>query len=122
MQRLIENFDNGMKRFCEEYESLEKRIETSRVKMEEEEEAMIYIKAEIKTLIGDIDDEARRIVTEGVEYTPPDGPPSLVKLSYALQELYTRKVSLKLLENEHERYSSIMEATHKQAEEEKMNQ
>ena len=109
-----------MRKFCEEYEALDERIVSVREMLDKEVSAKAFIKNDIDGLMREVEDESRRIVEEGEAYTPPDGPPALVKLSFALQELYTRKVSQKLLETELARLTSIMEATHKQSEEHKM--
>jgi len=120
MMNLIEKYDEMMRLFCEEYESLEERLVSTQEKLDRETTAIAYIKEDISNLVGEVDEEARKVVEEGDSYSPPKGPPAMVKLSYALQAMYTHKVSHKLLETEMEQLNAIMEATHRRAEESKM--
>lgn len=121
MSSAIEHYEAKMVEFITEYEELTDRIATLGGKVDKENEALIYIKEDIANITKEVEDDARNIQELGTEYVKPDGPPPMVKLSYALQLMYTVKVSLTLLETEHTRLKTILEMTLKRAEDSKMD-
>lgn len=121
MQSLIDEYQNKMEEFITEFESLLERIASIGEKVEEEKEAIEYIKGDIDDITKEVGEDARNIEELGTSYVKPEGPPPLVKLSFALQLMYSRKVSLTLLETEYKRLGMIHELTLKRAEESRMD-
>lgn len=109
-----------MAAFINEYSTLIERISSIGGKVDKEAESIEYIKEDIESITKEVEDDSRNIQELGTEYERPEGPPPLVKLSYALQLMYTHKVSHTLLEAEHNRLKEILEITLKRAEESKM--